>query len=219
MLCSRCSNVVKPVLAVDIDGTLGNYHDHFTNFCEMYFQRDFPHSYRGAGDFENYLGLTRTDYRAAKLAYRQGGMKRSMLPYGGAHLLLSMAESLGVEVWVATTRPYQRLDNIDPDTRFWMEKRDMRYHAMLYGDDKYDQLNMHVDPERIVMVLDDLWSQIAKADAFWPNKAWLVERKHNEVDREESLSGNQWCPRIMNMTLAANELAAEVVRWEHAHAC
>lgn len=219
MLCSRCSDVVKPVLAVDIDGTLGNYHDHFTSFCGMYYQREFKYGYDGSQvNFEDYLGLTREEYRAAKLAYRQGGMKRSMIPYDGAHALLKMANALGCEVWVATTRPYQRLDNIDPDTRFWMQQRDMQYHAMLYGDDKYDQLGMHVDQARVVMVVDDLWAQVAKADALWPDKVWLVERKHNAYDRRMGEAGEQWHPRCLDMTMAAASLSYEVNYWRRTHA-
>lgn len=214
MLCSRCSNVVKPVLAVDIDGTLGNYHDHFTSFCELYFQRPFLFAYSDtAQDFEEYLGLTREEYRAAKLAYRQGGMKRSMVPYDGAQALLSAANHLGCEVWVATTRPYQRLDNIDPDTRFWMDRWNMQYHAMLYGDDKYDQLSTHVEPERLVMLIDDLPAQVFAADQLWPDKTWLVERKHNATDRVHMYHGDQWRPRLIEMTMAAPALAVEVNKW------
>lgn len=219
MLCSRCSDVVKPVLAVDIDGTLGNYHDHFTSFCALYFQREFRYAYEGLEqNFEDYLNLTREEYRAAKLAYRQGGMKRSMIPYDGAHALLKAANHLGCEVWVATTRPYQRLDNIDPDTRFWMQQRDMQYHAMLYGDDKYDQLNMHVEAERVVMVIDDLWSQVSKAEAFWPSRTWLVERKHNLIVREMGERGEHWHPRCLDMTMAAPALAVEVNSWRRRNA-
>lgn len=186
MLCSKCSSVVKPVLAVDIDGTLGNYHDHFTNFCEMYFQRNFRFDYDGSCDFEDYLLLTREEYRAAKLAYRQGGMKRSMTPYMGAAALLQQAVIYEIEVWVATTRPYQRLDNIDPDTRFWMSNNDMLYHSMLYGDDKYEQLDEHVDRDRVLMVIDDLPEQVFRAEAVWGGRAYMVQRKHNREMRDGS---------------------------------
>lgn len=210
---------MKPVLAVDIDGTLGNYHDHFTNFCCMYFQREFDFGYVGEQEnFEDFLGLTREDYRAAKLAYRQGGMKRSMVPYSGAARLLDMAAKLDVEVWVATTRPYQRLDNIDPDTRFWMSHWNFKYHAMLYGDDKYDQLNMHVDNERVIMLIDDLHSQVVKADKIWGTRVWMVERKHNGWDRQLGFEGMKWLPQCLEMDLAADALYEAHHEWEAEHA-
>ena len=39
MLCTSCSAVIRPVVAFDLDGSLGDYHNHFLNFAEGYLDR------------------------------------------------------------------------------------------------------------------------------------------------------------------------------------
>lgn len=168
--CSSCSKKVKPIVACDIDGTLGDYHGHFHWFCSKYFARPgltyHQDPWNGEGDFEDYLGLTRVEYREAKLAYRQGGMKRWMPLYPGAKEMIRELRSMGAEVWIATTRPWQRLDNIDPDTRFWLEIHGIEIDGLLYGEDKYRQLCEAVDKERVAAVIDDLPEQYEIAAGF-----------------------------------------------------
>jgi hypothetical protein len=115
-------------------------------------------------EFEDYLGLTKIEYREAKLAYRQGGWKRWMPTFGDAAMLVKEVRNAGAEVWIATTRPWQRLDNIDPDTREWLRRTGIPYDGLLYGDDKYRQLSEAVGTDRIVGVVDDLAVQCEIAD-------------------------------------------------------
>lgn len=155
--CTTCSVVVPPVFVCDIDGTLGDYHIAFAKFCWRYWDLpDFGDAWDGSGEMEDYLGVTKEQYREAKLAYRQGGNKRWMPVYQGASLLIDAARGKGAEIWIATTRPYNRLDNIDPDTREWMRRNRINFDHMLYGEDKYRQVCERIDPARVVAVLDDL---------------------------------------------------------------
>lgn len=192
MKCSDCSKEIKPVVAFDIDGTLGMYHSHFQRFCSKYFGVEGPSLnsyYSGHGDFEEYLGLTREQYREAKLAYRQGGTKRWMPQYPGAYQFVRSVKEMGAEVWVATTRPWQRLDNIDPDTREWLRRNEIQYDGLLYGDDKYDQLCEHVEADRIVSIVEDLPEQIMKAQRLNLPTVHMY-RYHNEVNRFEPGTDN-----------------------------
>jgi hypothetical protein len=176
VLCTRCSAVVKPLVAVDIDGTLGDYHGHFLNFAGDYLGPGvwIPcHSlaYDGSVGFKEwFMHHTSTDERTwndIKLAYRQGGMKRSMPRLKGAEEFVSLLHEEGCEVWLTTTRPYLRLDGIDPDTRHWLHRNNISYDGLLYDEDKYHVLRERVDPKRVVMVLDDLPEQYdAAAVAF-----------------------------------------------------
>lgn len=165
MLCENCGGKVKPIVAVDIDGTLGDYHTHFIDFACMYMREDYPRDYDGSVEFSEFLGLDKETYRTIKLAYRQGGMKRSMPLNPGARGLISRLNLIRdeVEIWVTTTRPYLRLDGIDPDTRFWLDSNKLGYHNLLYHEDKYRLLAERCDPGRVVMVLDDLDSQCQAA--------------------------------------------------------
>jgi len=168
MRCSSCSKVVKPIVAIDIDGTLGDYHGHLINFACSYLGRGSrAHmftTYDGTEHFRDWFcRIFETDYatfRAIKLAYRQGGNKRSMpVDEHAMPFVHHTREELGAELWLTTTRPYLRLDNVDPDTRFWLERHGIKFDGMLYDEDKYAVLAEHVDRERVVAVLDDLPEQ------------------------------------------------------------
>lgn len=167
MRCSECSVHVKPIVALDIDGTLGDYHSHFRKFAENYLGYGLP-DHRGFTGrpfeetqerFWQFLGLDLELYRTIKLAYRQGGTKRWMPAYPHASELSKALRFAGAEVWIATTRPFLRLDNIDPDTREWLERNRIEYDHMIHGDEKYHQLSSLVDTQRVVGILEDLPEQ------------------------------------------------------------
>lgn len=147
----------KVIVALDIDGTLGDYHANFLRFAQDWFGRKMPDpSQNNPGlRLHKFMGVPLRAYRECKLAYRQGGLKRSMPVYEGAADLTRSIRKLGAEVWICTTRPYLRLDNIDPDTREWLRRNKIQYDAILYGDDKYHELNRQAG-WRVGMVVDDL---------------------------------------------------------------
>lgn len=168
MLCSTCSSHLAPVFVTDLDGTLADYHGHFFLFADMWMGGTAPtyghpgraekwsQEYDGNTDLATFMGISKEEYRRIKLAYRQGGMKRNMPTIVNAVQMMRAIKNLGYEIWIATTRPYDRLDNIDPDTKFWLQNHHIPFDFLVYGDDKYDELIKQVDPERIVMVLEDL---------------------------------------------------------------
>jgi hypothetical protein len=176
--CTSCSEPVRPVVAIDIDGTLGDYHDHFLRFLEDYLGHSpiypFQHNPKYGGDrpfrewvCEHYTIDART-FRDAKLAYRQGAMKRTMSPYPHAQMLC-VTVRIWAELWITTTRPYLRLDNIDPDTREWLRRNGIEFDGLLYDEAKYERLAERVDPERVVAVVDDLPEMVeAAASRFGP---------------------------------------------------
>lgn len=168
MLCTACSQKVKPVVAIDIDGTLGDYHAHFLRFASAYLGFELPGDYTGKSSFKSWFIRTTTSdehtWNDIKLAYRQGAQKRSMPMYADADRLCEQVIDAGAELWLTTTRPYLRLDNVDPDTRFWLQYRGIPYHHLLYDEVKYRVLADRVGAERVAAVLDDLpdmWSEAA----------------------------------------------------------
>ena len=200
MRCSNCSIVLTPIVAIDIDGTLGNYHAHLARFAEAYMGMNPGESaryqkYHGAEKFSEWFcrewQVDITTFRQIKLAYRQGAQKRSMPPYTGCTLLVSALRSAGAEVWLTTTRPYLRLDNVDPDTRFWLAKHAIEYDGILYDEDKYKILAERVAPERVVAVLDDLPEQYdAAVDVFGKGVPILRHTIYNrDVRRATSITG------------------------------
>lgn len=155
-----------PVIGLDIDGTSGDYHAHFTDFIERWTGKAMPSPlvYTGGVPFNQHLGISRRTYNMAKLAYRQGGWKRFMPVYEGIGEFSRYVRKQGCQVWICTTRPYLRLDNIDPDTRHWLEKRaHIQYDGVLYGNHKYRDLVKSVGKDRVLVVYDDLPKMIEQA--------------------------------------------------------
>lgn len=164
MLCSRCSEPIKPIVAIDLDGTLGDYHTHLHAFLQNYFGKSLPSAWNGEPpNWEDYLGLTHEEYREGKLAFRQGGLKRWMPCFPSAMQFTNNCHLEGAEVWITTTRPWQRLDSVDPDTRFWLDRHHIFYDHLLYDEHKYPLLSTLVDPHRVCYILDDLVEQYAEA--------------------------------------------------------
>lgn len=181
----------KPVVALDIDGTLGDYHGHFLRFASGYFDADFPSAEEVNPGFplHQFMGITKEQYRECKLAYRQGGLKRTMPAYPGADALTTDIRLAGAEVWICTTRPYLRLDNIDPDTREWLRRNGISYDAVLFDTldgekgSKYRELKRQAG-ERVCAIVDDLPEYLELARETWrdsvaPPSMYLRDQPYN----------------------------------------
>lgn len=170
MRCTDCGQPVKPVVALDIDGTLADYHGHLIKFLIGYTGRVPDGRFFGSGSMREWaqeqFGIDRRTWEDAKLAFRQGAMKRTMPAFFGAQRLCQLVQESGAELWLTTTRPYLRLDNVDPDTRVWLERNGIPYDYLLYDEQKYAVLAERVDPMRVVAVLDDELEQV-EAAARW----------------------------------------------------
>lgn len=173
------------IVAVDIDGTLGDHYIHLVNFASLWMGHEVKYNVSagwpyGAKKFQFHraMGLSKSTYRKIKLAYRLGGMKRSMPVYDGASELMRSLRKMGAQVWICTSRPYLRLDSMDPDTRHWLRINRIQYDNLLYGDFKYRILAKQAR-DKVVVVLDDLPEMTAQAEANGL-RALLIERPHNE---------------------------------------
>lgn len=160
MRCARCSTELKPVVAVDIDGTLAQWHRAFMDFLALWDMHvadryDGSRVWNGVGEFSEWLGMDKKHYQEAKLAFRAGGFKRWMMRVDGAKAFMYELSRLPVEVWLTTTRPWMRLDNVDSDTREWLRRNAIPYDYLMFDEDKYGTLIERVDQSRILMVLDD----------------------------------------------------------------
>lgn len=157
----------KPLVALDIDGTLGDYHTHFLRFAEGWLGRSMPDpaAMNPGLQLWEHMEVDRTTYRAIKLAYRQGGLKRSMPAYPHAAELAAAIRDAGAEVWICTTRPYQRHDSIDQDTQEWLRRNGIAWDSLLYDlvdrkYSKYEELARQAGG-RVVMIVDDLPEALA----------------------------------------------------------
>jgi hypothetical protein len=108
-------------------------------------------------------------------------MKRSMPCYEGASELTHTLRrgKHGAELWICTSRPYLKLDSIDPDTRHWLLRNRIQYDNMIYGDRKYYDLVHQVEKSRIVAVVDDLPEMCMQA-MHLGLPTIMIRRPHNE---------------------------------------
>jgi hypothetical protein len=174
------------IVAVDVDGTLGDHYTHLINFASMWLGRDVKYD-PSAGwpdgatkfQFARALGVSKATYRKIKLAYRQGGMKRSMPVYDGAAELTREIRRMNVQLWICTSRPYLKFDEIDPDTRHWLRINRIQYDSLLYGDFKYRDLSKRVGAENVVVAFDDL-PEMCNQAIHNKLEVLLIERPHNE---------------------------------------
>lgn len=182
----RSGNGNRPVVALDVDGTLGDYHGHFIRFAAQWTGRELPapEDINPGMPLHRHLGMAKRTYRECKLAYRQGGLKRSMPVYPGARDLTVGVRRAGAEIWICTTRPYLRLDNIDPDTRHWLRRNGIQFDGVLYGEHKYRDLVKRVPRGNVVAVADDLDDMLEQAFQLGLGQLYIKDQPYNRFPRQ-----------------------------------
>lgn len=197
-----------PVIALDIDGTLGDYHSHFLWFAENWLGRKMPSpmDINPGLPLHAFMGVEKEVYRECKLAFRQGGLKRFMPAYPGVARLSRKIREQGAEVWICTTRPYLRLDNIDPDTRDWLRRTKIQYDAVLFGEEKYAELKRQAG-DRVAGVIDDLPEQCEKAIGQGFNVA-IREQPYNDTWRSHLVS------RVNNASEMISWCQTKIYQWK-----
>ncbi len=203
-----------PVVGIDIDGTLGDYHAHFIRFAEGYTGRPLPRpeDLNPAMAFREYLGLGKQTYRACKLAYRQGGMKRSMPVFPHASELTRNIRKAGIGVVITTSRPYLQLGNVDPDTRHWLKRNGIQFDELMWGENKYRDLRKKFGT-RVVTVLEDLPSMIDQA--FQCQIGPIIRDQPYNRHKHEGPKGER-LPRALDLEQAARYILSDLENWKAA---
>jgi len=200
-------NFDGPVVAVDIDGTLGDYHSHFLCFAAGWYGRQMPDpkDINPGLPLHKFMQTSKSTYRQCKLAYRQGGLERSMPAYEGAAELTNTIRKCGAELWLATTRPYLKLDTQSPDTRHWLRANKIQYDHLIWGEHKYRDLVKQVGRERVAAVLDDLPEMIQQAASL----------KLPTILRDQPYNKHlDWFPRAMDLDAALEEILIDLGKWK-----
>jgi len=214
MRCSDCHQEIKPVVAIDIDGTLADYHGSFVKFAvgwlgSKYNEPKGSLAYDGSEPywewFTRTMNVDRTTFRAIKLAYRQGGQKRMMPIYRESKETIDAVRDMGAEIWLTTTRPWERFDRVDPDTRHWLAEHGIKFDGLIYDDAKMAALADRVDPESVVAVVDDLIEVLEDAHDHFDNAVTILRRTlHNR--------GVDW-PRTGYMGDIKNMIEDSIDKW------
>lgn len=195
----------RPVFGIDIDGTLGDYHGHFISFARGWLGRQSPpHPYDASVPMHKWLGCSKITYRQMKLAFRRGGLKRSMPCDVDAATLCRRLRERGALVIICTSRPFLSLENVEPDTVEWLRRNRIQYDGIISGEHKYRDLRTMYGADRIVGVLDDL-PEMAEQARRCGLPAYLRSRPHNRHV--------EW-PRVSDLEMARVVFLSRLNRWE-----
>lgn len=136
--------------------------------------------------------------------------------YEGAAELTRAIRKVGAEVWLCTTRPYLKMDTQAPNTMHWLRRNKIQYDHMLAGPHKYRDLVRNVNPNRIVLVADDLPEMVDQSlGRCLPSV--LRDQPYNRHYKPGPYSAPDWRGRVMDMAelevLAINEIG----KWKENH--
>lgn len=200
---------LRPVVGLDIDGTSGEYHDHFIKFAEGWLGKDIPRGYDGSVNLAQWCGIAKTTYRRVKLAYRQGGLKRSMPVNYYAREFTVELRKRGALVVICTTRPYLSLEAVEADTRHWLRRNGIQHDGVITGEHKYRELVRTFGRRRVISVVDDLPEMLSQANESGVT-GYLVNQPYNQPPHPKPWNGL----RVDDLEEAAAEIMAEIEEWE-----
>lgn len=202
----------RPVFGIDIDGTIGDYHGHFLRFASGWLGRELSLAYNGSVSLAAHMGVSKATYRQVKLAYRRGGLKRSMPVYEGAANMVNSLRKRGALIVICTTRPYLQLDNLEPDTREFLRRNSVQHDSILSGEHKYRDLKAIYGRDAVVSVLDDLPEMCRQAESVgipWILKAMPYNETIDPI-------GHFGC-HVSDLEMAGKVLHARLDEWEGKH--
>lgn len=202
-----------PVIGLDVDGTLGDYHGHFLRFAEGWLGREMPDpaTINPGLPLHKFMRTSKSTYRRIKLAYREGGLKRSMPCYEGARELTVTLRGMGAEVWICTSRPYLQHGPIEGDTKHWLRRNGIQYDHVVWGEHKYRALR-RLAGNRVVSVLEDL-PVMAMQALSQDIMVFLRDQPYNRWWEPELSAG---VSRVMDLEEAQNGMWAHLHRWKAA---
>lgn len=202
----------EPVVVLDIDGTLGDYHAHFLRFAEGWLGKEMPDpaALNPALPLHKHMKVSKARYRECKLSYRRGGLKRSMPVHEGARELSVALRRGGARVWVATTRPFKSMENIDADTTEWLRRNRIQFDDILWGEHKYrNVVRLAGQSKRDVLYgIDDLPEMIWQADGL-SVPTLIMDQPYN---RSEPLPKS--CARVHHLIEAQEHLLIALGRYK-----
>lgn len=121
----------EKVIAIDIDGVLGQYPYWFIKFVNDSLNEDFA----TLKELNETLGTEM--YEDMKDKYRQSGIKSKMPTNDGASTVTNYLKVLGFKIVIITSRPYEKYSRIYPDTLEFLKYNNIYFDAILWDKEKH----------------------------------------------------------------------------------
>lgn len=207
-------NGSNPVIGLDVDGSLGDYHGHFLRFAEGWLGRKMPDpaTINPGLPLHRFMGVSKTTYRKIKLAYREGGLKRSLPAYDGARDIAYRLRKWKCDVWICTSRPYLAHGPIVGDTQHWLRRNKIQHDNIIWGEHKYRTLRK-LAGDRVVGVLEDLPS-MAKQAHDYGIPVVMMNQPYNAMEVHELPPVR----RVGNLWQAMFQFDELLTEWKHKNA-
>lgn len=161
----------KNVVAIDIDGVLAPYPEHFLQYVNSKLNSNYD-DYRDAkAEIEPLLLLD------LKTQYRESGLKAKMPVINGAKEFLSELRLRGYYIILLSSRPIEKHPNLYYDTYYWLWVNGLQYNAIYFSEYKHIEIIKKV-PNLMFMVEDNL--EYANQIAGRGYKVYLVDNRYNK---------------------------------------
>jgi len=171
----KALNIIKSkntkVCAIDLDGVLVQYPEHWIKFINKQKSKKFRTL------FDVKRALSNDEYLQLKHKYRETGFKMSVPIYPGANIFTRNLKSLGYSIVVLTKRPYKKYFRLFADTKISLDKKAIRYDAILFDQEKHKVIVKEF-PHLEFMIEDN--RNIANEVSNWGYKCFLMSNIYNQ---------------------------------------
>lgn len=170
-------NIIKPtdkVCAVDIDDTIANSSEHFTQTYNIIHQSDFKNR------LEIKNAIPELWYEDFKKYFRESGEKLHIPVKEGAKELCDYLKEKGYKIVLISARPYETYSRIFPDTMEWLKNNEINYDALYFEKDKHIKILKRI-PNISFILEDDV--EYAKEVSQLNYKVFLLTNKEVRFDK------------------------------------
>jgi len=166
----------EKVCAVDLDGVLGVYPDHWLK----YLNEKTNSNYETLSEAK--INIDLITYANIKEEYRLSGSKIDIPMIEGAKEFLLKLKENGYMIVILTSRPYKKYFRIFSDTLHWLKKYDLVYDSIIFDANKNMRILQEI-PNLEFMVEDRI--KYANSVAAAGYKCYLMN-KNNEYDVKDT---------------------------------
>lgn len=167
------------VVAVDIDGVLAKYPEHFIQFAEKKTGKDLSSieltEYNLYGILAEIVSVE--TMKQIKHEFRDTGQLRDMGVYPEASAFTKKLKKLGYTIVLLSARPYKEYPRIFSDTIAWLKKNDIKYDAIIWDENKEERI-VNEFPKMKFMIEDHFAN--AKKVAGYGYKVYMIDKPYNK---------------------------------------
>lgn len=164
------------VCAVDLDGVLGIYPDHWLG----YLNKELDTDYKTLEEAKINVDIIK--YAEIKEEYRLSGSKVNIPTMDFAKEFLSKLKDNGYMIVILTSRPYKKYFRIFSDTLKWLQKNELLYDSIIFDENKNMRILQEI-PNLLFMVEDRI--RYANSVAASGYKCYLIN-KNNKYDNKDT---------------------------------